>query len=111
MDGLSLAASCIAVIQIAASVSSGLREIKGLRNASNSIFAIVNEVIDLTLVLQDVQSILESNHRSRRLLKALLLQSLFSYIGLTLVYSSLIRRSTISSYFLPDLVEREESAA
>ncbi|MCJ1356894.1 MAG: hypothetical protein MMC33_006890 [Icmadophila ericetorum] len=71
MDGLSLAASCIAVIQIAASVSSGLREIKGLRNASNSIFAIVNEVIDLTLVLQDVQSILESNHSLLELDQAL----------------------------------------
>ena len=61
MDPLSIVASCIAVAGAGGTVVRGLRKLKDLRNIPEILLAVLNEIADLTLVIQEIKSSFQSN--------------------------------------------------
>ena len=55
MDPLSITASCISVVAVAGTATRGLKKLRDLTIVPEIILSIVNEVSDLTLVLQDIR--------------------------------------------------------
>ena len=55
MDPLSVIASCIAVAGAAKTAVRGVSKLKGLRNLPDILLAVVNEVADLALVVQEIK--------------------------------------------------------
>ena len=55
MDPLSITASCIAVAQAGGAVVKGLKKLRDITKVPDIILSIINEVADLTLVIQDVR--------------------------------------------------------
>ena len=56
MDPLSITASCIAVVGAGASAVKGLKKLRDLKRVPDILLSIINEVADLTLVVQDIRS-------------------------------------------------------
>ena len=54
MDPLSIVASCITVVAFDGTVTKGLKKLRDLSNVPDILLSILNEVADLTLVLQDI---------------------------------------------------------
>ena len=57
-DPLSITASVIAVVGAAEGVGKTLTKIKNIRNAPSELFALINEVSDLRIILTDIDSYL-----------------------------------------------------
>ena len=55
MDPLSITASCITVVATGGSVVKGLKKLRDLNKIPEILLSIINEVADLTLVLQDIR--------------------------------------------------------
>ena len=55
MDPLSITASCVTVVAAAGSVTKGLKKLHDLTKVPEVVLSIMNEVADLTLVLQDIR--------------------------------------------------------
>ena len=60
-DPLSITASIIAVVATAKGIGKALGKIKNLSNAPDELLALINEVSDLTVVLDDAESLLTRN--------------------------------------------------
>ena len=69
-DGLSLAASIFAVLGAADGLSRVLSQIRHLRHAPNELFALMNEVSDLRIVLGDIQAYVLQNEGNPQLSKS-----------------------------------------
>ena len=66
-DGLSFAASLIAVLGAAEGLSKALSRIRRLCHASDELLALINEVSDLRIILGDVQNYVIQDGRSPQL--------------------------------------------
>ena len=60
-DPLSIAASIIAVVGAAEGVGKTLTKIRNIRNAPNEILALINEVSDLRVILNDLEGFITQN--------------------------------------------------
>ena len=70
MDPLSVTASCIAVIGDGAGAISGLKKLRDLRKIPHVLLSVINEVADLTLVVQDIKSSFHSHRDSSSISQA-----------------------------------------
>ena len=59
MDPLSIIAGCVAVATSGRTVIEGLAKLKSLRHVPDVLFAVINEISDLSLVVQEVKSIFQ----------------------------------------------------
>ena len=66
-DGLSFAASIIAVLGAAEGLSKALSRVRRLRHAPNELLALINEVSDLRIILGDVQTFAIQNESNPQL--------------------------------------------
>ena len=76
-DGLSLVASIIAVIGAAEGVMRTFSRIKSIGHAPDELLALMNEVSDLQIILDDVQSYIRNSQRPQMSQKHLQHLSLF----------------------------------
>ena len=77
MDPLSLTASVIAVITAAGTVASGLKKLQVIANATDELLALMTEVSDIQIVLEEVNDALRAQggygeHMSLNLAKLLI---------------------------------------
>ena len=57
MDPLSIIAGCIAVLDAGGKIVKGLTKLTNLRNVPDLLLAVINEVSDLSLIVQEIRSI------------------------------------------------------
>ena len=70
MDPLSITASCIAVAGAGGAAIKGLKKLRDLRKIPDSILSVMNEIADLTLVLQGIQINIQLRQNSATLPQA-----------------------------------------
>ena len=56
MDPLSITASCIAVAGAGGAAVKGIKKLRDLKKIPDALLSTINEVTDLTLVVQDIRS-------------------------------------------------------
>ena len=56
MDPLSVTASCIAVVGAGGAAVKGLKKLRNLKKLPDALLSIINEIADITLVVQDIRS-------------------------------------------------------
>ena len=59
MDALSIIAGCIAVVTAGGSVIRGLAKLQNLRNVPDILLAVIDEVSDLTLLVQEIRLVFQ----------------------------------------------------
>ena len=70
MDPLSITASCIAVAGAGGAAVKGLKKLRDLTKVPDVLLSIINEVADLTLVVQDIRLSFQLHQRSANISQA-----------------------------------------
>ena len=70
MDPLSITASCIAIAGAGGAAVKGLKKIRDLSKVPDVLLSIMNEVADLTLVIQDIRSSFQLHQNSSNISRA-----------------------------------------
>lgn len=68
-DPLSITAGIVAVVGAAGGITKTLGKIKDLRNAPDELLALINEVSDLRLILNDLQHYILQNTQRQQILQ------------------------------------------
>ena len=70
MDPLSITASCVAVVGAGGAAIKGLKKLRDLNKVPDILLSIINEVADLTLVVQDIRLSFQLHQNSLKISQA-----------------------------------------